>query len=522
MLWLALHLPRLSLEACCAMLATARLPSSAPAEHGTSLADDAAAAPLALLSAHRIADANASAHARGVRTGQRRATALALVPELRFLQADAAREAQALTAVAHAALAFTPSVTVDDERTVLLEIRSSLRLFGGLSRLLQGLRRALAPLGHRVHVAAAPTALGAALLARWSADVPRDFAHGPHVTDLKALHRLLDAAPVGLLGSAREHREALQGMGLATLADLRALPRPGLARRFGPALLEDLDRARGERPDPRDWVTLPPVFDSRLELAARADNTDQLLTAAGVLLARLVTWIHAQHARVAGFTLRMRHEPRHRDASQPAHTDLTVALASPSADVAHLRTLLREHLARLQLAAPTLELHLHCRQLVHRPKPSGDLFPSPQAEREGLGCLLERLRARLGDTRVQGLVTVADHRPERDTHPGVPMVDGREAAALPASSLPLHRPLWLWPEAVPLAERGGVPWLDGAPLQLLVGPERIETGWWDAAPMTLRDYFIAQSTEGMLVWIYRSRWPAVDVPDAGWFLHGRF
>ncbi|WP_162910418.1 Y-family DNA polymerase, partial [Azohydromonas sediminis] len=439
MLWLAVHLPCLSLEA-----------------FEAGLPDAMRAQPLALLDGPRVAAANAAACACGIRPGLKRATALALAPGLRFGQASPARDAQALAAVAHAALAFTPAVTLDaGDAVVLLEVHASLRLFGGLPRLLQRLRDALAPLGRRMQVAAAPTAHGAALLARWR----DDLAQGPHTGDLDALAARLDAVPAALLGAAREHREALQGMGLATLADLRALPRAGLARRFGDALLDELDRAYGRRPDPREWVTLPPEFDARLELAARADTAEQVLHAAGVLLARLVAWAQARHARVAGFVLQMRHEPRHCDGGQPPHTALEVALAAPSADAAHLGALLREHLARTTLAAPTLELRLQCRHLVHGAPPSGELFPTRAGEAEGLTRLLERLRARLGDAQVQRLDAVADHRPERATRAcaATGVAEGRPLPAPSAAPAvrPLSRPAWLCAEPVPLPERGG-------------------------------------------------------------------
>src|SRR5690606_3427143 len=98
----------------------------------------------------------------------------ALAPQLLLGQANAQRDLLALLGVAHAALAFTPSVTLDADaaarglasHTVLLEVQSSLRYFGGLRRLVQRLRAALAPLGHRSVCASAPTAQGAALLAR--------------------------------------------------------------------------------------------------------------------------------------------------------------------------------------------------------------------------------------------------------------------------------------------------------------------------------------------------------------------
>jgi protein ImuB len=339
---------------------------------------------------------------------------------------------------------------------------------------------------------------------------------------------LLDAAPVWLLGPGREHWDALQGMGLHTLADLRALPRAGLARRFGAELLDEIDRALGLQADPRRWLELPAAFESRLELFARAETSEQVLAGASVLLARLVAWARARQARVGSFTLRMGHERQRR--ATAAATELHVALAEPALAPAHLQLLLRERLGRCQLAAPTLELQLRCRHLVAGAAPNGELFPTRTSEAEGLVRLLERLRARLGDGQVQRLEPVADHRPERASRsvPAQGTLPGRAGAAVATASaalqgapaLPRHRPAWLLPEPLPLAERGALPLLEGRPLQLVSGPERIEAGWWDGAP-AVRDYFIAQAEDGSLVWLYRGRLPAAAGED-GWFLQGRF
>lgn len=505
MLWLALHLPLLSLEAF-----RATLPPGAPGERQR---------PVALIDRHRIAAVDAAAAAAGLRPGMKRATALALAADLLLADSQAARDAAALQAVVHAALAFTPAVTLHDAQTVLLEVQASLRLFGGPAALQRRLLEALAPLGHRVQAAAAPTALGAALLATWHPADRGDLVLGAHARHLPALQPLLDAAPVGLLGPGREHGEALQGMGLHRLADLRALPRAGLARRFGAALLDEIDRALGLQPDPRPWIALPAAFDSRLELYARAETTDQLLAGAAVLLARLVAWAQARQARVGAFTLRMGHERQRRAPAQA--TELRIELAEPVLDAAHLQGLLRERLARCRLAAPALELRLHCNHLVAGAAPNGELFPTRASQDEGLLRLLERLRARLGDEQVQRLEPVADHRPERANR-SVP-AQGRvpaNGAAQAASPLPHHRPAWLLPDPLPLAERDALPLLEGRPLQLVSGPERIEAGWWDGPP-AVRDYFIAQADDGSLVWVWRGRLPAT-AGDAGWFLQGRF
>lgn len=540
MLWIALHLPLLSLEAfattwCCET-------ATGGADPATARSSEASQVPMGLLDGQHLTSVNAEALTLGVKPGLKRATALALAPRLVLGQADARRDAQALQAVAHAALAFTPAVAIQPAAvdkaapdTVVLEVERCLRYFGGIEALLQRLHSAVGELGHRFHSVTAPTAQGAAMLAR-----VHERLHCPDVT---RLHAALDAAPVWLLGPGRDHWEALQGMGLRTLADLRRLPRAGVTRRFGGCLLTELDRARGEQPDPRQPVVLPAQFSSRLELFARADTAEQVLHGAAVLLARLSAWLAAQHAQVRRFTLLMHHEPRRRSGS-PAATPLTITLAEPSRDPAHLRVLLRERLGRLELAAPTLELQMRSDEVTQCEPPNGDLFPMPGSEVEGLTRLVERLQARLGHEKVQRLMLVDDHRPEQaNSAQAIPAGvvswgateagggSGRKRLPAGASSRvrPAQldtalntalRPVWLLAIPEPLPERQSRPWFEGQPLQLVSGPERIESGWWDAH-LAGRDYFIAQAGDGALVWVYRNRLVA-DQDAPGWFLHGRF
>jgi len=540
--WIAVHLPALPIEALAA-----------------TVGPDQAHRPLVLLDGALITAVDVRAWEAGVRPGQRRATALALEPSLLLGRADAERERQALRAVAFAALQFTPCVTEQAPHTVLLEVAASQRLFGGLELLARRLCDALAPLRHQMQLACAPTAWGAALLARCAHSEPKpadarqetsDPLHTPagqasrpgrvgpglglgsHAASLKALRAALDPLPLALLCAHASERETLQGMGLQRVSDLRALPRQGLARRFGPELLRRLDQARGDAPDPREWVGLPAVFKARLELFARADTTEQVLHGADMLLNRLVHWAQARQARVSGFTLEMAHEHRHRGDDIPARSSLPIALAQPCADVAHLRVLLRERLARTPLPAPTLELHLRCDQLAFAAPPDGELFPTRARAQEGLARLVEHLQARLGSDRVHALAPVADHRPERGAghrvpsrSPEVPHPTDLSPQPGLAAGLPhLTRPAWLLPQPRALPERQGRPVLEGQPLRLLAGPERIEAGWWDG-PAVARDYFIAGTPSGVLVWIYRHRLPQIQIQaqaESGWMLQGWF
>jgi protein ImuB len=50
-------------------------------------------------------------------------------------------------------------------------------------------------------------------------------------------------------------------------------------------------------------------------------------------------------------------------------------------------------------------------------------------------------------------------------------------------------------------------------LQLLAGPERIESGWWDHQDVA-RDYYLTCTPEGVRQWVFQ------DLRSSAWYLHG--
>jgi protein ImuB len=537
MLWIGIHLPALSLESFIATLAPEPLAADRVVDD---LDEIDAVGPVALVDRHRIVAANEAARECGVRPGQKRATALALAPQARLGEADPGRDDAALTAVAHVALGFTPAVSFGGDHVVLAEVQASLRYFGGLPRLLARLRVELAALGHQLRLACAPTAQGAHWMAV-GAD-PAVATHSAPGSNKAAWRARVGAVPVTRMAAAAPHLAALESLGLATAAHLWKQPRAGLVRRFGAALLADIDRALGDLADPRTSLQPAPVFDSRLELSMRADDSAALLTGAAVLLNRLTAWALAHHGLVAGFELRLHHESRRKMLDDPASrtTVLEIGLGEPVSDTAHLHSLLRERLQRLPLAASVIELSLHCHAITPGAPPNAELFPSAASVGEGWHRLLERFEARLGAHNIQRLQPVADHRPElatgvrqggdvalsRTRAAGAPLElvapNGPAATSSgdPADWPRLKRPVWLLRQPQPLREEGGTPLLSGKPLWLVAGPERIEAGWWDDG-YAARDYFIAQDHEGALLWVYRFR-HAPAVGEAGWYLQGKF
>ncbi len=517
--WLAIHCPTLSLD--CILR---RWPEAIePALAVTDLEG----------SRRFIVVVTRPAEACGVFAGQAVATALALLPDLILIARNCEDERKALAEAALAALRFTPVVSLRASGLVM-EISASLKLFGGRRALKKDIVAAMRMQGLRLAMAEAPTPHGAWLLAK---NIPSQEKPTRHESFAAAL----DALPIAHLEAALPCLERFDGIGCRTLADLRRLPQKGLARRFGPALLDEMARASGDKPDPQIVFAAPSRFDARIELMARVESAEALVFAAQRLLAQLAGWLVARRAAVRGFTLVLHHDRWTRDAIAP--TALTIALATPSHDATRLTALVRERLSRLELKAPVLELALEAPTIVDERESDGTLFPAREQATETLARLLEKLTARLGPDAMMRIERVADHRPERAwrevrgevgddrawlagspvSRPSVSTRGARRAKprasqATTSSCTVGPRPSWLLSESRMLTVRAHRPVFD-SPLDLLAGPERIETGWWDDAPVT-RDYFIAENAAGRLLWVYRERLPASG--KALWYLQGLF
>jgi protein ImuB len=455
MLWVALCFPHLAFEA--------RLRGRASPE--------AADQPWAVVESRSVLVCNAAAEASGVRPGSALAAAWALEPRLRILPRDTAAEAEALEAIAVWAGQFTAKVSLEPPRDVLLEVEGSLRLFGGLARLMARLRNGLADLGFGAILATGPTARAALWLAR---------------SERQSVH----AVPVEAIEPAPEALDLLRRIGIRTLGELVRLPRAGLAARFGQQLLDDLDRASGALPEARLFFVPPERFSARLELASPVVQAERVLFAAHRLLVQMEGFLTARQSGVRGFTLSLLHR-----GGRP--TCLEIGFAAPRRDAGHCLRLLRERLESIALARPAETIRLEAGGLAPLPDAAPGLFGDPRSEAEAWERLIERLQARVGGALVHGLATSSEHRPERAWRPVA--ASGAGAAEAP----PGPRPLWLLEPPRRVAEGDFV---------LLAGPERIESGWWEGEDVA-RDYFIA-ARGASLAWIYRAR--------EGWFLHGLF
>jgi protein ImuB len=145
------------------------------------------------------------------------------------------------------------------------------------------------------------------------------------------------------------------------------------------------------------------------------------------------------------------------------------------------------------------------------------------AEQE-LSGLIERLRARLGETIVTRPRLIPSHIPERAfewTSDLTITSNNPIADAIPARPVILaERPVEIGVVVTPSDDRTGRPISfthQGRVhrLRLAIGPERIAGEWWNGHNKT-RDYFDVEDETGRRFWVFRVG------ETFKWYLHGRF
>ena len=441
----------------------------------------------------RVLLVDALAASLGLKPGMKLSAALALVNELDICTRQPEAEAQRLLHLASWALQFTPTVVLDGEAGLLLEIGGCLRYFGGLAALQQRIEAGLAAQGIPAQMACAPTPLAATWRAQCGLKKP--------VPSLEQVAFALAGLPLDVLPVAASVQAGLDQLGLKNLGQLYDLPRKGLAKRFGVALTRTLDQALGLLPDPRDGFVAPDRFERSIDLDYPVETVDIFLQVGQWLLDELELFLAGRGLGVQEVEFRLRHD------DIPA-TRLQVRFGRPGRRAREFMLVLKEKVERYELAASASGITLIANNLHALNGMPLDLFGQGGGA-ANFQLLLARLSARLGEDAVQSITTVADHRPERawkPCEPGTAVVTGAIALG--------PRPGWLLPQPQALRWRNDQLW-HGEALQCEGRAERLETGWWDGESMA-RDYYIARGASGRRYWVYQDR------TSRDWWLHGLY
>lgn len=385
---------------------------------------------------------------------------------------------------------FTSLVSVELPNALLLEIKGSLRLFGSLAHLHACIDAAWREFSLTVASATTPSTLASLWCAR--------AGYAVLIDDPELLSSQLRELPIACTAWDPKRLQTLATMGVNYLGELLRLPRVGLARRLGPQLVLDLDIALARQPAPRRAFVARERFRERCDFEAAIENVSYLESALQPLMLRCVQFLKQRQVGIQTFELRLRHRvgPVSR---------VPMGLSSITADHRRLTEVLVQKINRLSLIAPVQAIELISGPLQPIVLDSQDAFEGlNRVDKQAVPHLVERLRARLGESAVYGVCSMAEHRPEAAWRRVYEIQFGC-ARVLKIADEGMPRPVWLLSEPVPLSSDS---------LILQQGPERIESGWWDGKGVA-RDYYNAR-VAGARLWVFQER------HSKRWYLHGLF
>jgi protein ImuB len=467
---------------------------------------------------------NAQAVTAGLYHGVDLADARAICPALLTAPAEPEKDRDCLLALARWSSRYSPSLNVDDDDGLWLDVAGISHLFGGARALLADMARRFARLGFSARLALAETLGGAHALARFAPSAAIVIPQGK-------IGEALISLPVEGLRLTEDTTRLLRRLGLKRIGQLYDLPRASLEWRFhardaAEAVLNRLDQALGRRDE-----VCAPLFPAP-DCTAKLPFPEPLITHEGLVagLAHLAQALADTLARAGRGAKRIKLTIYRADGSSAM---VDASFTAPARDPRHLTRILQDKIDTVD-AGFGVDLMTLAALITEPLLPAQSSFATSD-ERGRQGELIDRLANRLSRDAVRKLLPRASHIPER----AQAMASALDSAAAwpeqPTAGKP-QRPLLIFATPEPLEVLAEVP--EGPPARFtwrrvtrrvvkVEGPERITPEWWREFACVSkgrpRDYYRIEDDEGHRYWVFRDglyQDGARDLP--AWYLHGMF
>lgn len=436
----------------------------------------------------QVIQANQMAIDQGIKPGIGLGSAAALSTELAVQPYQPESEEKQLRNLAQWLYLITSDIVLIPPQGLLLKASNMLTLYQSLDNYWLTLSQHLSSRALRYRFACGFSPLSSMLLAQSN--------YNQVNADKSAMMNALQALPITATTLENKQIEALQRIGIRQLKDLFALPMTELARRFNIDLVNYVGRLLGQFKHPLDFFHPPAQFESELDLLYEIDNVQWLIKPLTILLQRLESFLLLRNQ--VAYELKLSLTQRSEESESKLEKSITLTSANGEYRSASWVKLAQLTFDSLPLSAPVQSLKLNVSRCGEQIAQPNDLFAGQQGALTSLE-LISLLQAKLGSEAIYKVAMSSDPRPENSSL----KLDPTQNAPIYQRKAQL-RPSMLLAQPQPLEDK----------VSLIHGPERLVTGWWDNQPIT-RDYYIARSTEGRWLWIFRDL-------NRHWFVHGLF
>jgi len=417
---------------------------------------------------------NAAAMRAGLIPGMGLADARAICPLLLTTPAEPEKDAACLLALARWSGRYSPSLNVDGDDGLWLDVSGVPHLFGGTRALLAGMAKRFARLGFSARLALAETLGGAHALARYGRVSSLIVPQGK-------IAEVLAPLPVEALRLDSDITRLLKRLGLKRIGQLYDLPRTSLERRFhsreaAEAVLHRLDQALGRREEPRNPLLPAPDYAARLPFPEPLITHEGVVAGLNHLAEKLCQALSLARRGARRLSLTL-----YRADGTSAIID--TGLSAPSREPTHLARLFADRVEAIDVGFGVDLIVLAA--LATEPLLPAQTAFTKSDDRGRQEPLIDRLASRLSGAAVRRLLSRESHIPERAQETRSALA-GASPWSEPSSAKP-PRPCLLLAEPEPVDVLAEIP--EGPPARFIwrrvtrrvvkaEGPERIAPEWW--------------------------------------------
>ncbi len=360
------------------------------------------------------------------------------------------------------------------------------------------------------------------------------------------MSQVLADLPIAALRLDVKALDHLGQLGVERVEQLMALPRAGLATRFGHSLLRRLDEALAATAEVITPCRLPAELGTAWQFESPTSRRDEIELVLAKLLSQLTNPLAAQRRGVLQLVCRL-------DAEATEPCPVVLRLFRPTVSVQHLLDMFCLRLETIRIEQPLTAIRLAVTASDRLDFEQQTLFAveSHQIDPRHLAQAVDRLTHRLGREAVLQPLFLPDAQPEYACQ-YLPLTDARDAGRRNESRRQIARAKNRRPAQKPLVKdrrsatisgqtdatlhasdcrfahrrRGGQRRChfvslgfhsQGSRQQIAAawGPERIETGWWRSR-LVRRDYYRVETAKAEHFWLFRC------LRENRWFLQGTF
>jgi protein ImuB len=455
-----------------------------------------------------------NAAALGLYAGMPLTQARAMVPGLDVRDADPEADRALLERIGvFAARRVTPLVTISGPDGLWLDLTGVAHLHGGEQQTCVALLRFCAKLGLGARIAVAGNGAAAHALARHGSARIGLCADGGEIAALGPL-------PVEALRLAPRRVDTMRTLGIERIADLVAMTRAPLVRRFGAETLARLDQALGRAPEPIDPIVPRSAPMAELRFAEPIGDAGAIGQAIAALVAELCETLRAAGQGGRSWLLVCERVDKERQ-------QLGLGTARATRDPAHLLRLIAMKIEAIDpgFGIDTMRLVAVATDPLGATDVPGDLA-APDAAPD-LARLVDLLAGRIGPRNLYRLALRESDVPERSVRRVGPLeapIPWPDRWPRPPRLLPRPEPIDHVIAELPDLPPKRFTWR-GRTHRLVRGdgPERIYGEWWKQSGErdAVRDYFRVEDETGARFWLFR-RGDGRDARtgDLSWWMQG--